>query len=62
MNDSGLVASILTVLLVLALVIYRLLWGALQAAAIVALGRFRFPRGLQHWLFGEPSQRSNYSV
>jgi len=54
MNKSSLIASALTFLFVLGLVVYRLLWAGSQLAAGVGLGRFpRFPKTLRRWLFGE---------
>jgi hypothetical protein len=54
MHTSDILAVALTVLCVLGLVLYRLLWAGSQLAAAAGLGRFpRFPARLRRWLFGE---------
>jgi hypothetical protein len=54
MDKSTLIATSLTVLLVLGLVAYRLLWAASSVAAAAGLGRFsKLPKGVRRWLFGE---------
>jgi hypothetical protein len=54
MNKSSLIASALTFLFVLGLVLYRLLWAGSQLTAVVGLGRFpKFPETLRRWFFGE---------
>ncbi len=59
MSKSSLIASALTVLFVLGLVAYRLLWAGSQLASGVGLGRFpKFPKGLRRWLFGEQNGNS----
>ena len=60
MDKSQMIASALTILFVLGVVIYRLLWAGSQLAAADGLGRFpRFPRRLRRWLFGEHKRASN---
>ena len=59
MHKSDLIAAALTVLLVLGLVVFRLLWAGSQVAAAAGLHRFpRFPHRLQRWLFGERDRTS----
>ena len=59
MNKSSLLASALTVIFVLGLVAYRLLWAGSQLASGAGLGRFpKFPKTLRRWLFGEPNETS----
>ena len=54
MHTPDILAVALTVLFVLGLVLYRLLWVGSQFAAAAGLGRFpRFPARLRRWLFGE---------
>jgi hypothetical protein len=54
MHTPDILAVTLTVLVVLGLVLYRVLWAGSQLAAAAGLGRFpRFPARLQRWLFGE---------
>jgi len=54
MSKSSLIASALTVLFVLGLVAYRLLWAGSQLASGVGLGRFpRFPKTVRRWLLGD---------
>ncbi len=60
MDKSAWIASSLTVLFVLGLVIYRLLWAASQVAGAAGLGRLRkLPKGVRRWLFGERDHTSN---
>jgi hypothetical protein len=60
MDKSSLIATSLTVLLVLGLVVYRLLWAASSAAAAAGLGRFsKLPKGVRRWLFGEHKAASD---
>lgn len=54
MNHSSLVATVLTVLFVLALVIFRVLWAASQTASAAGLGRLPILRkSWRRWLLGE---------
>jgi hypothetical protein len=54
MNKSALIASILTVLFVLGLVVYRLLWAASSVAGAAGLGRLpKLPKSWRCWLFDE---------
>jgi hypothetical protein len=54
MDKSTLIATSLTVLVVLGLVAYRLLWAASSVAAAAGLGRLsKLPKGVRRWLFGE---------
>jgi hypothetical protein len=60
MNTSNLIASVLTVLVVLGLVAYRLLWAASSVASSAGLGRmsmlpksWRLPKSWLRWLLGE---------
>lgn len=55
MRNSQLIALVITVLFVLGLVAFRLLWAGSQLAAADGLRRFpKFPKRLRRWLFGEP--------
>jgi hypothetical protein len=59
MNKSSLIASALTFLFVLGLVIYRLPWAGSQLTAAVGLGRFpKAPKTLRRLLFGEHNDTS----
>ena len=59
MNKSELIASATTVLIVLGLVAFRLLWAGSQAAAGSALGRLpMLPKSWRRWLLGEPAGTS----
>jgi hypothetical protein len=59
MEKSTFLATLLTVLLVLGLVVYRLLWAASSVAAAAGRGGFsKLPRGVRRWLFGEPEDAS----
>jgi cytochrome b len=67
MHNSGLIASVITVLFVLALVFFRLLWGAEQVAAAAGLGRLpRLPKRLENWirrwLFGKHEHASGKQI
>jgi hypothetical protein len=60
MDKSTLLAASLTVLFVLGLVVYRLLWAASSVAAAAGLGRFsKLPKGVRRWLFGEHNDASS---
>jgi hypothetical protein len=55
MDKSNLIASGLTVLIVLGLVAYRMLWAASGVASVAAQGRISMlPKSLRRWLLGEP--------
>jgi len=54
MHTSNIIVASITALLVLALVVYRLLWAGAQAAAGAGLGRVpMLPKRLRNWLFDE---------
>ena len=54
MSTSSLIASAITVVFVLGLVAYRLLWAASQTASAVGLGRLpKLPKTWRRFLFGE---------
>lgn len=54
MNTSSLLASAITVLFVLGLVLYRLLWAASSVTAAAGLNpRSKIPKSWRRWLFGE---------
>lgn len=60
MDKSTLIATSLTVLFVLGLVLYRLLWAASSVAASAGLGRFsKLPKGVRRWLFGDRANMSH---
>jgi hypothetical protein len=60
MDKSTLIATSLTVLLVLGLILYRLLWAASSVAAAAGQGGFsKLPKGVRRWLFGEHKDASN---
>jgi hypothetical protein len=60
MHKSTLIATSLTVLSVLGLVVYRLLWAASSVAAAAGRGGFsKIPKGVRRWLFGEHNHASN---
>jgi hypothetical protein len=60
MDKSSLIATSLTVLLVLGLVAYRLLWAASSVASTAGLGQFsKVPKGVRCWLFGEHKNASH---
>jgi hypothetical protein len=51
MDKTTVAASAITFLLVLAVVVYRLLWAASAAASATALGRLSIlPRSWRRWL------------
>ena len=59
MDKSTLIATLLTVLSVLGLVVYRLLWAASSMAAAAGRGGFsKLPKGVRRWLFGEHNEAS----
>ena len=50
-NKSSLIAFIVTVLFVMGLVAFRLLWAGSQVAATAGLGRLPIlPQSWQHWI------------
>jgi hypothetical protein len=60
MDKSSLIATTLTVLTVLGLLVYRLLWAASSVASAAGLGGFsKLPKGVRRWLLGEPNDTSN---
>lgn len=59
MNKSPLITTAITVLLVLGLVAYRLLWAASSVAGAAGLGRLpKLSKRIQSWLFGERDHTS----
>lgn len=59
MNKSALIASALTVLFVLGLVVYRLLWAASSVASAAGLGRVpKLPKSWRRGLFDEHNDTS----
>jgi hypothetical protein len=59
MNKSAMIASFVTVLFVVGIVAYRLLWAASSAASAAGLGRLpKLPKGWRRWLFGEHNSSS----
>jgi hypothetical protein len=61
MNKSQLIASLLTALLVLGLVVYRLLWAGSQLSAGLGSNRFPnkwVPKKLKRWLLGETEPKA----
>ena len=59
MDKSNWIASVVTVLFVLGLVAYRLLWAASSAASATALGRLSImPKSWHRWLLGEKKKAS----
>jgi hypothetical protein len=59
-DKSPWIAGILTVLFVLGVVAYRLLWAASSVAASAGLGRMSIlPKRWRGWLLGEQSNSSN---
>jgi hypothetical protein len=60
MNISTLIASLLTIVFVLGLIIFRLLWAASSVTALAGLGRLpRLPKSWRRWLFDEHKSASN---
>jgi hypothetical protein len=60
MNTPALIATSATVLIVLAAIIFRLLFGASQVASNAALGRLpKLPKSWRRFLFDEHDDRSN---
>jgi hypothetical protein len=60
MNTSTLTASLQTVVFVLGLVIFRLVWAASSVAALAGLGRLpKLNINLQRWLLDEHADTSN---
>jgi hypothetical protein len=60
MNKSAMLVSFFTVLLVVGLITYRLLWAASSIASAAGLGRLpKLPKGFRRWLFGEPNDPSH---
>jgi len=54
MHTSNMIVASITALVVLALVVYRLLWAGSQVAAAAGLGRLpKLPKSLRSWLFDE---------
>ena len=54
MNKSAMIASFFTVLFVLGIVAYRLLWAASSVASAAGLGRLpKLPKSWRRWLFDE---------
>jgi hypothetical protein len=63
MNPSTIVASLLTIVFVLSLIIFRLLWAASSVTALAGLGRLpKLPKSWRRWLFDEPDDASNGSA
>jgi hypothetical protein len=60
MNKSSLIASTVTILFVLGIVVYRLLWAASQVASSAGLGRLpKLPKSWRRWLFDERDERND---
>ena len=60
MNKSSLIASTVTILFVLGIVVYRLLWAASQVASSAGLGRLpKLPKSWRRWLFDEHNERND---
>jgi len=60
MSTSTLIASGVTVLIVLAAITFRLLLGASQVAGLAALGRLpKLPKSWRRFLFDEHDDRPN---
>jgi hypothetical protein len=60
MNTSALIASGVAILVVLAAIIFRLLFGASQVAGAAALGRLpKLPKSWRRFLFDEHDDRSS---
>jgi hypothetical protein len=63
MEKSQLIAAILTALVVLGLVAFRLLWAGSQASAGLGLGQSPnrwIPAKLRRWLVGETGPKSTH--
>jgi hypothetical protein len=61
MNKSSLSASTVTILFVLGIVVYRLLWAASQVASSAGLGRLpKLPKSWRRWLFDERNERNDH--
>jgi hypothetical protein len=61
MDKSQVIASLLTALIVVGLVAYRLLWAGSQLAAGLGLNRFPnrwVPKKLRRWVFGETEPKT----
>jgi hypothetical protein len=54
MNTPALIASGVAVLIVVAAIAFRLLFGGSQVAAVAGLGRLRIPKSWRRFLFDEP--------
>jgi hypothetical protein len=55
MNISTLIASLLTIVFVLGLIVFRLLWAASSVTALAGLGRLpKLPKSWRRWVFDEP--------
>ena len=60
MNMAALIATGVTVLIVLGAIIFHLLFGASQAAALAGLGRLpNLPKSWRRFLFDEHNDKSN---
>jgi hypothetical protein len=60
MNKSSLIASTVTILFVLGIVVYRLFWAASQVASSAGLGRLpKLPEKWRRWLFDERNDRND---
>lgn len=60
MNTPALIASGAAVLIVVAAIVFRLLFGASQVASLAALGRLpKLPRSWERFLFGQSKDKSN---
>ena len=60
MDKSTWIASSLTILFALGLVLYRLAWAASSVAGLAGLGRLsKLPKSVRRWLFGERGHTSN---
>ncbi len=57
MNKSTLIASFSTIVFVLGLIIFRLLWAGPQVAAAARLGLL--PKSWRRWLFDEHNDTPN---
>ena len=54
MNKLNWIGSVLTVLFVVGLILYRLLWAMSSVASSTGLGRLsQFPQSWRRWLLGE---------